>query len=350
VNTYNNTAWDTVYYVPLTPADLDVSKEVNVDSADIGDTIEYTVTLMNIGELPCSDISLQDILPEKVKDIKFQDNSTSLDMSTNTLSWSVRLLEPDSTMTFTYTCVIDTMRRGPHYLTNVLLGISEDDITPENNSDSVTVIVVAPTPDPPQIRFSKDWVEPRDSVQVQVMTPIRIGRWDLIVDFADGTQNTLYANDFIQDTLLTPPGSWSLVIPDFGDENTKMRTMENEEEVVTITIRTWDLFGDTDEGLDTLKIRSPNDFYLGENVFHPDRGDPLDLAFKLSSWRFAEINIYDISGAFVRQAVYKECEAGENDYTWDGRDENGRIVGSGIYIAILTSGRFQKARKFIVVR
>ena len=350
VNTYNNTARDTVYYVPLRPADLDVTKEANVDSADIGDTIEYTVTLKNIGELPCSDISLRDILPERVKDIKFQNNSASLDISTNTLMWSVRLLEPDSTLTFTYTCVIDTMRRGTHYLTNALLGISKDDSTSSNNSDSVTIIVVAPVPDPPQIRFSKDWVEPRDSVQIQVMTPIRISQWDLIVDYADGSQNTLYADDFIQDTLLTPPGSWSLVIPDFGDDYTKMRTIETEEEVVTMTIRTWDLFGDTDEGLDTLKIRSPNEFYVGENVFHPDRGDPLDLEFKLSSWRLAEINIYDISGAFVKKIVYKECEAGENVATWDGRDENGKIVGSGIYMAILTSGHFHKARKFIVVR
>ena len=74
------------------------------------------------------------------------------------------------------------------------------------------------------------------------------------------------------------------------------------------------------------------------------------MRFMLNSNRYAEIRIHDIAGGYVADAYSGAALAGRNTAVWDGRDADGRNVGSGLYVAILTSGDFQKARKFVLVR
>ena len=97
-------------------------------------------------------------------------------------------------------------------------------------------------------------------------------------------------------------------------------------------------------------IQSANEFYLDENVFRPSILSDFKMRFKLSSNRRAQLIIYDLSGAYIRRLVDGPCQAGWNYTSWDGKDDDGRRMGSDIFIAILTSGTYQKAHKFIVVR
>jgi hypothetical protein len=48
--------------------------------------------------------------------------------------------------------------------------------------------------------------------------------------------------------------------------------------------------------------------------------------------------VYDVHGRLVRTVVAGMREAGEDFTDWDGRDERGRAVGSGIYFARLSAG------------
>jgi flagellar hook assembly protein FlgD len=76
----------------------------------------------------------------------------------------------------------------------------------------------------------------------------------------------------------------------------------------------------------------------------------LELRFKLSSNRRADLSVYDASGAFIRRVASGAFPAGWNAAWWDGTDENGRRAGSGVYVAVANSGGLHKAQKFILVR
>ena len=198
----------------------------------------------------------------------------------------------------------------------------------------------------PQIRLSRSVIQPGDSVRVEVNTPHVVDSWDLGVYFGDGMFESTYADAFILSTDLLPD-VWTAVEPEFSD--TWMRTSEEEERII-IAFQTMNIYGITRTDTASLLIRSDDEFWLDDNVFKPDDGLPLGLRFKLSSNRHAVIKVYDISGAYIDTVIDGFYNGGWNHVTWAGNGADGRIVGTGVYVAILTSGSFQQIRKFIVVR
>jgi hypothetical protein len=198
----------------------------------------------------------------------------------------------------------------------------------------------------PQIRLSRSSVQPGDSVVVEVNTPHLVDSWDLDVYYGDGTVQSTYADAFISSTDLAPD-LWTVVEPNFSD--TWMRTEESEERVI-IAFRTENVYGITRLDTASLVIRSDNAFWLDDNVFKPDEGLQLGMRFKLSSNRLAVIKVYDISGAYIDTVIDGPYNGGWNNVSWDGVGSDGRIAGTGVYVAILTSGTFQQMRKFIIVR
>lgn len=60
--------------------------------------------------------------------------------------------------------------------------------------------------------------------------------------------------------------------------------------------------------------------------------------------------VYDLKGAEVRRLVDMEQEAGPYSVTWDGRNEAGRPVGSGLYFYRITGGKVSLTRKMILLR
>jgi hypothetical protein len=179
------------------------------------------------------------------------------------------------------------------------------------------------------------------------MTPVDIQTWDLRIAFADDSEVTDYADDFIQNNPNLEPNTWITVVPRF--EDTWMRT-DGDQESVEVIFETKDLWDVVRTGRASFTLRSSDEFFLDENVFRSSLGIPLSMRFKISSNRKAEILIYDVSGGFVKRVIDGSYRAGWNFATWDGTDQNGSVVGSGIYIAILYSGEFKKACKFILVR
>jgi hypothetical protein len=62
------------------------------------------------------------------------------------------------------------------------------------------------------------------------------------------------------------------------------------------------------------------------------------------------LTIFDVSGRRVITLVHGRREAGEFTMGWDGRDESGREVVSGIYFARLQAGEFTATTKMVLLR
>jgi hypothetical protein len=83
---------------------------------------------------------------------------------------------------------------------------------------------------------------------------------------------------------------------------------------------------------------------------HPNPFNPrTSLAFSLPQAGAVRITIFDIAGRAVRTLVDASLPPGRHEAEWDGRDTQGRAVGSGSYVARLEhDGRVQVTRLELV--
>lgn len=74
------------------------------------------------------------------------------------------------------------------------------------------------------------------------------------------------------------------------------------------------------------------------------------MSFMLPANVYAEMKIYDVKGRLVKTLLGKTMEAGRHTLTWEGKDNRGLSVPSGIYFCKLTAGNDSETRKIIVIR
>lgn len=71
------------------------------------------------------------------------------------------------------------------------------------------------------------------------------------------------------------------------------------------------------------------------------------LVFELPAARRVTLVVYGIDGRVVRGLAQGAYDAGSHRATWDGRDDRGRPVGSGIYFARLVAGEFKSTLRIV---
>ena len=105
------------------------------------------------------------------------------------------------------------------------------------------------------------------------------------------------------------------------------------------------------------KIDNNTDIEITPAVFSPD-GDGFNDVTTINLSVFepdftAKILIFDSQGRFIRNLVSGQNIASQSHFVWNGQDENGRIVPTGIYIAFVemfdTHGNIKRFKKAVVV-
>jgi serine protease AprX len=92
------------------------------------------------------------------------------------------------------------------------------------------------------------------------------------------------------------------------------------------------------------------------NPFRPGNGsvtlgfDIPDGGSGLSGVGSVELRVLDLRGRVVRTIVEEELTPGEYEQQWDGLDEEGRAVPSGVYVVLLEAGSERLVAKLVVVR
>ena len=65
----------------------------------------------------------------------------------------------------------------------------------------------------------------------------------------------------------------------------------------------------------------------------------------------AQLQVYDAAGRLVRDLSSQLSDIGyPSSVTWDGRDESGRTLPSGIYFVQFRAGNFEQVEKAVILR
>ena len=93
----------------------------------------------------------------------------------------------------------------------------------------------------------------------------------------------------------------------------------------------------------------PAGFSLAQNYPNPFNGRT-SISYQLPSPGAVELTLYDLLGQPVRRLVSENQVAGFHRVAWDGTDEEGNPVASGVYLYRLRAGNQQRARRLVLVR
>ena len=78
----------------------------------------------------------------------------------------------------------------------------------------------------------------------------------------------------------------------------------------------------------------PEQFALAPPAPNPFNGSTT-ISLDVPVGAYVQLRIYNSVGQWVRTLVIDQLAAGQYTYTWDGRDNHGRTVGNGVYLARL---------------
>jgi hypothetical protein len=92
----------------------------------------------------------------------------------------------------------------------------------------------------------------------------------------------------------------------------------------------------------------------GRTVLHQNHPNPFNPAtvirYDLAEPARVTVRVYDVRGALVRVLEDRTRGIGRYEVGWDGTDERGTRVASGVYFYRLTAGRFSATRKMVVLK
>ena len=135
---------------------------------------------------------------------------------------------------------------------------------------------------------------------------------------------------------------------DAGSYNMNLIISSNDpacpEVVVPITLEIIaDTVDDVDHDIMTNLIGNfPNPFSI-------NRSDDMKILFSLTSKTQVTIDIYNLKGQKVKSLINDRFKAGLNEVSWNGEDNEGNLVYSGIYFYKMKTDEYTEIKKMIII-
>jgi flagellar hook assembly protein FlgD len=102
-------------------------------------------------------------------------------------------------------------------------------------------------------------------------------------------------------------------------------------------------------GVEDNTIKIPANFTLTQN--HPNPFNPeTEIGFQLPEAGQVVLKIYNTRGQEILTLADKQYEAGFHTLRWDGNDNYGDPVTSGIYLYRIRAGKFSQVKKMSLLR
>jgi hypothetical protein len=151
------------------------------------------------------------------------------------------------------------------------------------------------------------------------------------------------------DTCFWPPGS-RIEFTLRGGGAGKKKIPRPGNSVHPDSFKTCFSFGGSEvREIETSEENRPSEFSLSQN--YPNPFNPTtNFNFTLAKPAQVKIDIFNIVGQKVRTLVDDEMKAGVYLADWDGKDDNGSSVSSGIYFYRMQAGDFSDTKKMVLVK
>ncbi len=239
--------------VPSNPA-LSVTKTADKTGASVGETITYTVTVTNIGDVALTGVTVKDTMAGKVTFVG-EDSFESFD------------LDVGETKTIEYTYVVTTNDAGKT-ITNDVSVTSDEVKTPVQDRVTVTIKPV----EPENVTITIEYVDEADKTTIgtftkefdkgneyNVIDDIKAPEGYVIINIDGQTEGIADKNDTITVTCRKDePSNATVTYPEYTDDNTTPVTQSDEVAPGTTIIvdpngglwtppegSEWDVEGDT---------------------------------------------------------------------------------------------------------
>ena len=100
---------------------------------------------------------------------------------------------------------------------------------------------------------------------------------------------------------------------------------------------------------DSDNITAPESYDIMQNYPNPFNPETR-IRFSLEQGSYVTLNIYDVLGRHIRTLKDGYLPAAEYIVTWDGRDDNGRMLSSGVYFYRLSVNQSVSSKKMILLK
>ena len=99
----------------------------------------------------------------------------------------------------------------------------------------------------------------------------------------------------------------------------------------------------------TFNSQTPNFYELHDA--NPNPFNPITtLSYKLAEDTFVNITIYDMMGRFINNLVSSKQSSGFKSIQWNGTDNFGQPVSSGVYLYQIEAGNFSNTKKMLFLK
>lgn len=226
---------------------------------------------------------------------------------------------------------------------DTLLLIVSDNFASDTAAFSVSVSAVN---DPPVISSLPDSVYFRADSSATLLV------WNFVEDIETPDIELQFSFDATADSLIRDfnPANGLLTlsaIPQFSGEVQLTITVTDDssavaEAAIWVTV-------DAPVGIISPENLIPEKVVLMQN--YPNPFNPVTkIRYGLPHTEIVEITIYSLNGQKLRTLVSGEKTAGFHTVEWNGTNDSGEKVASGIYIYRIRAGAFSKARKLILMK
>ncbi|MCG8605004.1 carboxypeptidase regulatory-like domain-containing protein [bacterium] len=96
-------------------------------------------------------------------------------------------------------------------------------------------------------------------------------------------------------------------------------------------------------------MSTPETFDLAQNYPNPFNPETT-IKYQLGQASRVSLKIFNVLGQEIRDLVNEELLAGNHTAVWDGRDNFGRQVASGVYLFRITAGDFRMSRRMLLLK
>ena len=178
--------------------------------------------------------------------------------------------------------------------------------------------------------------------------------WIYRIGYATSTDGIQWAKYTMNPVLdIGEEGAWdhgsvltSCVLYDAGQDIYKMWYAGKGEKIITGYATSP---ADFSINVEESSENTPDNYQLGRNFPNPFNSRT-GIEYEIPDIAMVELTIYNMLGQHVRTLINEIKSPGTYHVTWEGQDDTGRTVNSGLYLCRMRSGNHVQTRKLLFIK